>query len=160
MSGQGGATASTKARSGPADSDVMVGGRRDTADAISASGLSITLDDKPNDGRISIGEKDNVRSDVETVLGGNGKDEIRGSAATNQLTGNGEDDYIRTGWTDRGGPASSTGGDDTVDGGGQDFVDAYRIDGKQALRGNDGNDTVRGGNGNDVFLGGPGSRLI
>jgi Ca2+-binding RTX toxin-like protein len=58
----------------------LVDYRKSTAD------LSITLDDVQNDGD-GVGEQDNVRSDVESVLSGSGNDRLVGSALANHLDG-------------------------------------------------------------------------
>jgi Ca2+-binding RTX toxin-like protein len=47
--------------------------------------LTITLDDQPGDGE--AGEGDDVRGDVEDVLGGSGPDTLTGNAADNVLAG-------------------------------------------------------------------------
>lgn len=50
-----------------------------------ASAVTVTLDDVAGDGQ--AGEHDNVRSDVENVVGGAGGDAITGSATRNVLVG-------------------------------------------------------------------------
>src|SRR5688500_13426303 len=55
--------------------------------------LVITLDDASNDGE--AGERDNVRSDVEAVVGGSGDDKITGSGAANELSGGLGNDSLR-----------------------------------------------------------------
>ena len=81
--------------------------------------LVITLDTSANDGE--SGEKDNVKPDVEIVIGGGGDDSITGSLNADQL---------------HGGP-----GDDTLNGGA----------GSDTLTGDSGSDTLNGDAGNDIF---------
>ena len=56
------------------------------------TGVSVTLDDVPNDGE--PGEGDDVRTDVENVTGGGGPDDLTGSAASNSLDGGSGEDYV------------------------------------------------------------------
>jgi Ca2+-binding RTX toxin-like protein len=73
--------------------------------------LGISLDDWANDG--AAGEGDNVRSDIEDVVGGSGDDWIVGSGADNALHGGPGDDWLIGGL-----------GADTLDGGdGTDTAD-------------------------------------
>ena len=67
--------------------DVFSGGKGlDQVDYSGASDdLKIDLDNKADDG--IAGEGDNVRSDVEDVIGGDGNDRIAGSARANELEG-------------------------------------------------------------------------
>lgn len=67
--------------------DTMVGGAgTDTASYSSRSNaLTITLEGTANDGE--SGETDNVKSDVENVVGGSGNDTITGSSSNNVITG-------------------------------------------------------------------------
>src|SRR5439155_22406691 len=73
---------------GGAGADTMKGGGgSDTADYSSrTANLTIGIGTVNDDGE--AGEKDNVFSDIETVLGGLGNDSIRGSGAPNLLVGN------------------------------------------------------------------------
>ncbi|HYO09177.1 MAG TPA: calcium-binding protein [Tepidisphaeraceae bacterium] len=107
----------------------------DTADySFRTGGLTIGIGTLSDDG--SPGEKDNVWSDVETILGGQGNDSIKGSGAGNLLAGNGGNDTL-----------IGLGGNDSLDGGpGNDRLDA-----------GEGNDTLNGGTGGDELLGGPGT---
>jgi Ca2+-binding RTX toxin-like protein len=123
--------------------DVLVGGRGpdvfngnvgiDTADYNQAqSKLVITLDGTANDGAAALAatatapakpaEGDNVKGDVENVVGGRGADKITGNASANRLVG---------------GP-----GNDSLTGG----------DGNDILDGGPGIDSMLGGNGNDKFI--------
>ena len=57
---------------------------------LTLSGVTITLDDLANDGP----DGDNVRPDVETVIGGEGNDTIVGSAGNNRLFGGRGNDHL------------------------------------------------------------------
>lgn len=94
----------------------------------------VTLDNLPNDG--GPGERDNVASNVETLIGGWGADELRGNRADNLLLGKAGKDLLRGG-----------GGDDTLQGG----------NGLDRIQGGSGTDTLKGGIGADALRGGPGS---
>lgn len=88
--------------------------------------LLISLDNVANDGR--AGEGDNVRSDIEVIVGGTGNDIITGSAAANTINGQS--------------------GNDTITGGG----------GSDSLIGGKGNDRFfNAGNGIDTIVGGDGT---
>ncbi len=64
------------------------------ADSSSGSvARTIRLDDLANDGQ--AGENDNVRSDVENVIGGDGNDLLVGSSANNTLLGGAGNDTLR-----------------------------------------------------------------
>jgi Ca2+-binding RTX toxin-like protein len=87
-----------------------------------SANLTISVDGLANDGDpASGGEKDNVKSDVEIVIGGGGNDQITGSAKDDEL---------------HGGP-----GNDVLNGG----------PGNDVLIGDRGNDTLNGETGNDTF---------
>jgi hypothetical protein len=104
------------------------GGGNDTADYSSRTApLIIGLGTLNDDGE--AGEKDNVGLDIETVLGGSGSDNIRGSAANNLLVGNGGADSL----------FGNYGNDTLVGGAGPDRLDgAPGTDSAQ----NDGTDTL------------------
>jgi Ca2+-binding RTX toxin-like protein len=116
----------------------------DTADyANRTEGLNVTLDTSGNGGETkgndgggldgAAGQRDNVRDDVENVIGGTKGDKITGSAVANRLAGGkGNDSLI------------GLGGNDTLLG----------SVGNDALLGGDGNDFLRGGNGDDLLRGG------
>ncbi len=90
--------------------------------------LTITLDGTANDG--CSGENDNVKSDFESVGGGNGDDHITGSAADNVIYGEAGADVLN----------------------GKDGVDSiYAGDGADTVIGGDGEDSMYGENGNDSF---------
>lgn len=107
--------------------------------------LTISIDDQPNDG--AAGEGDNVRSDVERVLGGEVDDQIRGNGRANALDGHRGDDRVH-----------GHGGDDMLRGSdGQDEIRAG--EGDDELEGGDGDDELVGEAGDDLLLGDPGTRV-
>jgi Ca2+-binding RTX toxin-like protein len=145
-------------------------------------GVSISLDDIANDGPSAIVRNDNIRSDVETLVGGVGNDILIGSDSSNLILGGPGNDTIR-----------GLGGDDTMNGEGTFFLgDLYTdlIDGgagtdtvsyddrsaavNVSLDGvaNDGDPTIGeadnvlntenivGGNGNDTLTGNAGGNTI
>jgi Ca2+-binding RTX toxin-like protein len=101
--------------------------------------VSVSLDDAANDGE--SGEHDNIRSDVENVIGGTGNDQILGSAAKNILDGDDGNDIIEGvgGW-----------GTDTLHGG----------SGKDVLWGGGSMDSLDGGPGADFIAGGGGTDVV
>ena len=116
--------------------DFSGGSGADTITYASRSvGVRVQLDDLANDG-FTDGthgagvELDNVRSDIETVIGTSGSDGLYGNAFANRLIGGGGGDYIAGG-----------AGDDTLEGG----------DGDDILIGEAGIDRLLGGNGNDTL---------
>ncbi|HEX3357691.1 MAG TPA: calcium-binding protein [Tepidisphaeraceae bacterium] len=105
--------------------------------------LRITLDNKANDGM--IGQNDNAKSDIETVIGGSGNDFIQGNPSNNNLIGGAGLDTL---W---GGP-----GNDILHGGkGKDKL--YGQAGADTLYGQTGNDSLDGGAGADRILPGDGN---
>jgi Ca2+-binding RTX toxin-like protein len=62
----------------------------------STQGVTVTLDDFANDGNppADAGRTDNVRSDVENLIGGAGPDTLNGSAGANSLNGRGGTDTL------------------------------------------------------------------
>jgi Ca2+-binding RTX toxin-like protein len=125
------------------------GSNSDTIDYSSRSqGVKVTLDNVANDGSSFLdildtdppgtGPHDNVKSDIETVIGGGGADRIIGNPFANLLKGNGGNDTIYGG-----------DGNDTLDGGaGHDHL--YGQGGEDLLPGKDGRtDTLDGGGGLD-----------
>jgi Ca2+-binding RTX toxin-like protein len=102
---------------------VSGGDGKDTVDYQGRSAaLVITVDGVANDG--VTGELDNVKTDVEVVVGGSGNDTISGGAGADEL---------------HGGP-----GTDTLNG----------LAGDDVLYGNTGADTLNGGDGADTFVAG------
>ena len=77
---------------------------------VRTSGVSVTLDNVANDGS---GERDDVRNDIERVLGGNGSDTLTGTAGDEELNGAGGDDTLR----------ATTGADTLIGGAGRDTAD-------------------------------------
>jgi Ca2+-binding RTX toxin-like protein len=137
--------------------DILIGGHgRDRADfGLRTAPLEIYLDDVANDGALL--ESDDVRSDIEDVIGGASDDLIVGSEVSNTLIGGlGEDALDGAGGADilRG----SAGGDVIWGGDGNDRIDGN--DGKDSLFGDNGNDTLLGGNGNDLLEGGEGADVL
>jgi hypothetical protein len=105
--------------------DIRGGSGTDTATYAgygSSQGVTVTLDDAANDGNATVdaGRTDNVRSDVENLIGGNGDDVLNGSAKANSLTGRD----------------------------GADIVNGR--DGDDLLNGGTGSDLLAGGSGMDV----------
>ena len=119
-------------------SDTLSGGSgNDTADYSAAtSNLVIDQDNVADDG--IAGENDNVRDDIETVLGGSGNDRLIGSPFANLIKGGSGNDTIYGG-----------AGNDTLDGGsGHDKL--YGEAGNDTLFAKDGQtDTLDGGSGFD-----------
>jgi len=103
--------------------DVLIGGAGGNDDFRGSSGFDtvsyveqstgavITIDGVANDGE--PGENDNVRTDVESVFGTNGPDDITGSSAADVLSGFGGADTL-----------DGAGGDDLLDGEGPQFLSA------------------------------------
>jgi Ca2+-binding RTX toxin-like protein len=95
--------------------------------------LKVTLDGRPGDGIVSpafLPSTDNVKADVENVLGGSGADILIGSKHSNQLEG-------------------GDGNDQLLGGAGAD-----------GLLGENGNDSLIGGNGRDLLDGAAGADRI
>ena len=57
--------------------------------------LTVTIDDIANDG--ATAEGDNVKTDVENLVGGSGKDSLTGSGAPNEIRGGAGNDSIAGG---------------------------------------------------------------
>ena len=94
--------------------------------SLRAGNISVEIDNQADDGE--DGEDDNVRSDVENVIGGAGNDNITGSTAANQITGGMGDDILNGGsgddtfyerTTDN---TTDTGADNITGGTGSDWV--------------------------------------
>lgn len=132
--------------------DSLTGGLgTDTADyQLRTGALTITLDNGALDGEST--EKDNVKSDIEIVIGGTANDSITGSSANDELHGGQGIDTVNGG-----------GGDDTLVGGsgadilngeaGNDIfdegLDDTLIGGATELKGG-GGDSINGGTGVDT----------
>jgi hypothetical protein len=130
---------------GGSGADVFEGDAgNDTADFSDRFGVSVTLDDVANDGPPSDG--DNVKSDVENVIGSPGPDNITGSSAANVvLAGDGADTIDLHGDSAR----------DVVNCG--DGVDTFFIDANDAADPTSCEGAVgSSGSGSQVPVGGPG----
>ncbi len=116
---------------GTGDDQFRGGGGTDEAEYPNGTAVSITLNGREGDGR--AGERDNVGTDVEDVLGGSQQDTFIGAPRVpNRLSGGSGEDYV----DGRAGPNDALGG-----GGGNDV-----------LRGRDGiADSVRCGTGDYDF---------
>lgn len=167
---------------GLGDDDMNGGAGTDTVDYSGRSeSLTIVIDDQAWDG--ADNEFDNVRTDVEVVLGGSGADHIVGSAGNNILIGNAGNDTL-----------DGAAGNDTLDGGlGKDdliggtgddtasyasrtenlilTLDGVANDGAagesdlistdiEAVVGGSGNDSIVGSANNDTLAGGEGQDTI
>jgi Ca2+-binding RTX toxin-like protein len=164
---------------GGAGPDTLSGGADvDTADYSNRTGnVSVGLDNVADDGE--SGENDDVRSDVQNVLGGAGDDTLTGSLGTNVLDGNGGNDSLDGGLgpdTLNGGPGTDTVSyatrliavtsdlDGVANDGAPGEQDAIATDvenlvggnGGDALTGSDLANALTGGGGNDTVEGGEG----
>ncbi len=115
---------------GGGGADMLDGrGGLDTANYQASRGpVVVTLDDRPGDGRAR--EKDNVRSNVEAVVGSPYGDRLVGHARVNYLDGFHGDDVL------------------------------YGRGGRDLLNGNVGEDILRPGRGRDKVFAGPGNDTI
>jgi Ca2+-binding RTX toxin-like protein len=117
--------------------DVMFGGAdTDVADYSGrANAVALSLDDVANDGE--PGEKDNIHTDIEDLIGGHNNDTLTGSnvaTVVNRLVGGeGRDSLIGLAGKDR----------------------MFGQDGSDTLNGGAGRDDLDGGLGADTFIGGP-----
>ncbi|MEZ5101099.1 MAG: calcium-binding protein [Thermoleophilia bacterium] len=107
--------------------------------ASSPQAVIVRIDDIRNDG---IANEDDVRSDVETVIGSRFDDQLIGSAASNALQGGPGSDVLE-----------GLGGNDLLLGTDLIAQDVAR----DVMRGGDGNDTLVDGGGVDVLEGGDGN---
>lgn len=123
---------------GGGDDLISGGDGTDTADYSSRFlPIIVGLGHLPDDGEFN--EHDNVLDDIETVLGGSGSDNIKGSVADNLLVGNDGDDMLQ-----------GLGGKDALSG----------DDGNDTLSGDAGTDTLNGGDGTDTAINATGDNLI
>ena len=80
---------------GGAGKDVIVGGAG-SGDAVDyadrSAPVTVSLDNVDNDGE--PGENDDIDTTVESIVGGNGNDTLRGNAGSNTLDGRGGDDIL------------------------------------------------------------------
>jgi Ca2+-binding RTX toxin-like protein len=153
-------------------------------------GVDVTLDDAANDGSYDLdgdgvtqGAKDNVRIDVEAVIGTAHADTLDGGPLirSQEFTGAGGDDTINGGqgddtvvgsanadWTLTDATLTGAGTDSlssiqfgTLAGGtGPNVLDASGFSGAVVLKGGDNDDTLTGGFANDSIDGGPGTDTI
>lgn len=122
--------------------DIFDGGTGiDTADySYAVAPLNVTLDGVANDGNVTTSETDNVKTNVENIIGGSANDTLVGNASNNRLEGGlGNDSLV------------GNGGNDTLVGNaGLDQM--FGNDGTDTFLAGDGQtDTVRGGAGADVL---------
>ena len=150
---------------GGTGADVLSGGA--DIDSVTYSdrsgGVSVTLDNVVNDGE--AGENDNVRSDVQNVIGGSGNDVLTGSAGTNVLAGAAGNDVLDGGT----GPDTLSGGagGDTVTYAGRSngttvTIDGVADDGESGESDNIGPDVenLTGGSGPDSLTGDSGQNML
>ena len=104
--------------------DVFAGGAGTDVWDCSARGvgedLTVTIDNTADDGE--SGELDNVRTDVENLIGGAGDDTFTGSSSANVLTGGDGDDTLN------GGAGNDTFDEEAADSGSDTFVGGSGID--------------------------------
>jgi Ca2+-binding RTX toxin-like protein len=144
---------------GPGADESRGGPGFDTADYSNRTdALVISVDDVANDGAAPDQQQDNVRTDVEHVLGGLANDLINARTGADDVTegGPGDDTIVGNGGTDRldGGP----GDDDLVGGSGVDLLTGD--DGNDQMSGLAGNDRLEGGVGDNAYYGGAGSDVL
>ena len=135
---------------GETGADVFVGGAGvDTANySEKAKNLALDIDNKADDG--ALGEKDNIKTDVENITGGLGNDKISGSSESNSLLGGSGNDVI-SGGSGNDNINSGSGNDNINSGSGNDYVESGQ--GKDSVSGGDGNDLIIGGDGSDQLNG-------
>jgi Ca2+-binding RTX toxin-like protein len=103
------------------------------------SPLAVSLDNVPDDGQ--VGERDNIHTDVENVVGGRAGDDVNGSAAGNSINGGPGADSL----------SGLDGNDELIGGSGDDVLDGG--DGRDsavASAAPDGADLFQGGLGRDT----------
>jgi len=142
---------------GGTGADVLRGNRGIDTASYSASTLDlvITLDALANDGQ--AGELDNVRPDIEIVIGGEGNDSITGSLISNTLYGNGGFDTL-DGSDGNDALFGGTNADLLLGGAGDDTLGGGK--GHDSLVGSDGQDVLTGGLGNDTLVGQTGNDTL
>ena len=89
---------------GPRADDVQGGYGKDTVEYLDHNGVNVTLDNAANDGTPPAlipwprpGEGDNVRSNVENIVGSPGNDSLTGSDKVNHIDGRGGNDVLKGG---------------------------------------------------------------
>jgi Ca2+-binding RTX toxin-like protein len=135
ITGGGGAD---KVDGGTGADRIAGGGGTDTVNySTRTASVFVFLDGLANDG--ASGEKDNVLTDVENILGGSAGDVLYGNSAINKILGGNGNDYIFGG-----------GNNDILEGGAND----------DQIMGGDGNDTLTGGSGADQLFGEAGNDTL
>jgi Ca2+-binding RTX toxin-like protein len=126
---------------GKEGSDLYVGGLGfDSADyRFETADLTLSIDGVANESGGNA-DGDNITTDVERIVGGQGSDDITGSDGDNSLDTRGGNDTVRGGL-----------GNDSIDGGDGDDLIAGES-GNDVLTGNPGRDTLTGGAGDDAFV--------
>jgi len=120
-----------------------------------AEGVRLSNDGQANDG--VRGEADDIGTDVEVLIGGDGDDTLVGSGGDDTLLGDIPDEHARCDMF--GGADYPDGGRDVVKGrGGNDTVMGGAFADK--LVGNGGDDDLHGGGGVDTLRPGPGDDLV
>ncbi|HEX3337262.1 MAG TPA: Calx-beta domain-containing protein [Jatrophihabitans sp.] len=128
--------------------DLSGGTEVDLADyADRTDNLVITKDDAANDGAASDTWKDNVRTDVEKIVGGSGDDHIEGYAGADALEGGPGRDVLY----------GLTGADTFVGGPGNDEMYDITFNSRFDYTGDGASDTFVGGDGADYAYGGGGT---
>lgn len=167
----GGAGNDSFGDAGGLGADTLVGGPGTDTANYSARGtaLVVSSDDVPGDG--APGEGDDVRSDVEVLLGGPGADRLTGGDGNDTLRGNGGDDVLDGGRGSdvlEGGSGEDTAdyrtrtvgldlsNDGTIGDGAPGENDTIGSDVERMIAGS-GNDTLTGGRNNDILAGGDGN---
>ena len=114
----------------------------------------------------AVGERDVINTDVEAIAGGNGNDQIVGSARNETLSGGAGNDTL---WGldgndvlngDDGNDQLVAGSGNDVGYGGAGHDTLWGMDGDDVLNGQDGMDWVIGGAGRDVLMGGTGADIL
>ncbi|HSV14370.1 MAG TPA: calcium-binding protein [Tepidisphaeraceae bacterium] len=148
--------------------DIHGGGGSDTVDhSTRTNGVNVSADDTANDGE--AGESDNVHSDVEEIVGGDGNDSLSGAATGSILVG-GNGKNILTGGAGAdvifGGPngdmiVGNGGADVVLCGNGNDTVFTGDSSGDPLATGPDtGGASVFAGGGDDSIVGGNGADFL
>src|SRR3954452_10973262 len=102
--------------------------------------VTVTINNVANDGQSGGAEGDNVRTDIENLIGGSNDDTLTGSTLDNQINGQDGNDTIM-----------GIGGDDALFG---DFQFQSGTFGDDTLNGGNGDDSLAGGGGADHMIGG------
>jgi Ca2+-binding RTX toxin-like protein len=138
--------------------DVVRGGDgRDQVNLGAYPGVSVTLDDQPNDTTRDLPFVDDIGSDVEVLVGTSGDDHLTGNDLPQVFDGGlGNDTIVALAGDD---VVGGGGGDDRIDGGvGHDQL--YGSEGNDSIVGGRGDDFLFGESGNDTLTGGPGGDTL